>query len=646
MASNIKIKTVEQLEELLVQDLAWRKKEMISLKILVEKDKVNEPILLRAGIALLCAHFEGFIKRASNCYVGYVSQQKKLYSELKENFTALKMEKEFKSCSKSDKHSVHKKLLILHKELLTKRFIEKYDENNPFISTHSNPSSAELEEILETIGIESDIFETKATYIDSSLLEKRHKVVHGERSDLDKEDFLTTIINSIKKRERKERKEMSMSKTIFRELLDKEASPALGCTEPMMFALAGAITRKHAPGKVLRVDMVGCGLMVTGVQAVGIPNTGGKTGAFLASAVGIVNGDAEACKEVLHNIRPEDVVAAEELIQNAEFTLDMDNSTGKQVYFKLTLTTDEHVATVIFEDEHHTWTYLEADGKVLVDNRKPAGEMLIPANDVDWDVFTIENIYNWCKTADISEFGRAKEAVEMNTKVATDGLENPRGIQTARILRKNVESGFVAEDEITHVLMWGTAGADARMGGSDYPTMVSTASGNQGLMVVMAPWASSQYRKMSAEDGYRAVAFALLMNTFMKYASKEYVYMPPTCSCATTAAPAAAAGVAFLHGLTPQQINDMLCTAQVQMAGVVCDGAKPSCATRMYVALFGSLQAMMMAKEGIRATNVEGFVHNDLKVTLENLYRLQHDVLHNKVDAILWDIVKEQKVIH
>ena len=122
--------------------------------------------------------------------------------------------------------------------------------------------------------------------------------------------------------------------------------------------------------------------------------------------------------------------------------------------------------------------------------------------------------------------------------------------------------------------------------------------------------------------------------------------MPPTCSCATTAAPAAAAGVAFLHGLTPQQINDMLCTAQVQMAGVVCDGAKPSCATRMYVALFGSLQAMMMAKEGIRATNVEGFVHNDLKVTLENLYRLQHDVLHNKVDAILWDIVKEQKVIH
>ena len=193
MASNIKIKTVEKLEELLMQDLAWRKKEMFSLKILVEKDEVNEPILLRAGIALLCAHFEGFIKRASNCYIGYVAEQKKLYSELKENFTALKIEKEFKSCALSEKHSVHKKLLIMHDNLATKTFKEKYDENSPFISTHSNPSSNELKEILETIGVESDIFETKATYIDSSLLEKRHHVVHGDRSDLDKADFMTTF---------------------------------------------------------------------------------------------------------------------------------------------------------------------------------------------------------------------------------------------------------------------------------------------------------------------------------------------------------------------------------------------------------------------------------------------------------------------
>ena len=193
MASNLKIKTVEKLEEILLKDLAWRKKEVVSLKILVEKDQVNEPILLRAGIALLCAHFEGFIKKASNCYIGYVAEQKQLYTDLKENFSALKMEKEFESCAKSDKHSVHKKLLLMHDNLASKKFSEKYNEDKPFISTHSNPSSTELKEILDTIGIESDIFETKATYIDSSLLAKRHHVVHGDRSELDKDDFLTTF---------------------------------------------------------------------------------------------------------------------------------------------------------------------------------------------------------------------------------------------------------------------------------------------------------------------------------------------------------------------------------------------------------------------------------------------------------------------
>lgn len=193
MANNIRVKSVEKLEELLMKDLAWRKKEMFSLKILVEKDSMNESILLRAGIALLCAHFEGFIKRASNCYVGYVSEQRHTYGELKENFSALKMEKEFKSCSKSDKHSVHKKLLIVHHNLTSMRFQEKYNENSPFISTHSNPSSNELKEILETIGIESNIFETKSTYIDSALLENRHNVVHGNKSELDKDDFFTTF---------------------------------------------------------------------------------------------------------------------------------------------------------------------------------------------------------------------------------------------------------------------------------------------------------------------------------------------------------------------------------------------------------------------------------------------------------------------
>lgn len=188
----IKIKTIEQLEDYLIADLAWRKKEIISLKILIEKDTVNEPILLRAGIALLCAHFEGFIKKSCNSYIAYVSSQNEKYSGLKDNFAALKMEKEFVECAKSEKHSRHSNLIKKYRELQKIKFRIDFFEEDPILSTKSNPSSEVLRELLFSIGIDSEIFETKTNYIDSNLLAERNRIVHGQRSDLRREDFLST----------------------------------------------------------------------------------------------------------------------------------------------------------------------------------------------------------------------------------------------------------------------------------------------------------------------------------------------------------------------------------------------------------------------------------------------------------------------
>jgi hypothetical protein len=193
MGTNLKIKSLESLGDYLDEDLAWRKKEMLSLKLLVEKDQVNREILLRAGIALLCAHFEGFVKYSSDCYVAYVSNQKIKSSALKNNFLALKMEKAFAACATSPKHSVHTNIIDKYLHYIESNFQLNITKEKGVISTHSNPSSKELKEILATLGIESNLFETKAHYIDDSLLKNRHCVVHGERSNLEMEDFLTTF---------------------------------------------------------------------------------------------------------------------------------------------------------------------------------------------------------------------------------------------------------------------------------------------------------------------------------------------------------------------------------------------------------------------------------------------------------------------
>jgi hypothetical protein len=188
----LKIKSIEELEDKLGEDLSWRKKEILSLKMLIESDVVNKKILLRASIALLCAHFEGFVKTASNYYVIYIGNKKIKSSEINNNLVAMKMCKKIKRCGETEKSSVHGELLNFFEKTRDEKFFIKYNPDNPIISTNSNPSSTVLEEILKSLGVESDIFETKKKYIDYSLLQNRHKVVHGERFDLDYDDFIST----------------------------------------------------------------------------------------------------------------------------------------------------------------------------------------------------------------------------------------------------------------------------------------------------------------------------------------------------------------------------------------------------------------------------------------------------------------------
>lgn len=183
------IKTIEDLEALLQSDLAWRKKEMLSMKILIANDTKNEAVLLRAGMALLCAHFEGFIKYAANSYVWYVSDQGIPNKSLKNNFIAFKLESAFKKNKESDKNSVHQQVLSKYDELSKRNFKIK----SKVISTHANPSSEEIKEILSSIGVETNIFDLKKTYIDRELLSNRHKVVHGERYPIRRDDFDTTF---------------------------------------------------------------------------------------------------------------------------------------------------------------------------------------------------------------------------------------------------------------------------------------------------------------------------------------------------------------------------------------------------------------------------------------------------------------------
>ena len=437
-----------------------------------------------------------------------------------------------------------------------------------------------------------------------------------------------------------------MTKHAFVQVMENELIPALGCTEPVAFALNGATARKHAPGEIKRIHMEGSGLMVIGVQSVGIPNTGGKRGGFLSTVLGVIAGDPDQDMEVLNKVTQADVETAEKLIEDLQaagnLTIDM-VTPAPSIYLRTTVETDRHTATVSMWSEHNVIKYIEQDGRILLGSREDetAAIEAEKKNAVDSSFLSVESIYDFCTSCDISELGHIKTAIELTRGVCRDGLENSYGLQVARTLQDQIDNGLIARDEFTHILMWTTAGLDARMGGSDHTAMSNTGSGNQGIICSMAPIAAGEWRNCSEDEIIRAVALSNLMNIYLDYRSNEYAHLSPMCYCSGVAPAAAASGVAYLHGADKEQISDTIRTALGNLAGVICDGAKPSCAFRSYTGLSGALQGMLMAEKGLSSSSIEGVVHDTVDGTIENLYQLQKQCM-SSTDEFVFNVKKKQ----
>lgn len=439
-----------------------------------------------------------------------------------------------------------------------------------------------------------------------------------------------------------------MEKSIYLQLLEKELIPACGCTEPMAFALAAALARKYAPGEIKEIHLKGSGLMVTGVQAVLIPNSHGRHGGFISTAMGVVAGNPDDDMEVLTKITDADLEEAEKLVKRlldaGTFTQDLEVNVPS-IYLSTNIVTDQHNATVVLQNEHNGICYIEADGKVILDSRdiNPVTEAL-EKNHVDKSILTIPKIVEFCDTVELDQLDHIRYAMKLTKDICQDGLDNPLGMQCGRVLMQNMDKGLVAKDEFNYTLAWTIAGLDARMGGTSFTAMSNTGSGNQGIICTMAPMAAGEWGKESEEKIIRAVTLANLMNIYLDYRSNEYAHLSPECYCGGVAPAAAACGVAYLRGDNADVLNDIVRTSLGNQAGIICDGAKPSCAFRAYTGLFATLHAMLLAEQGIATGSTEGIVHDSADVTIDNIYRLQKETMSH-TDEFVWKIKQEQKTI-
>lgn len=429
----------------------------------------------------------------------------------------------------------------------------------------------------------------------------------------------------------------------IRDIAERELIPALGCTEPMAFGLVSSTARSFAGGKhIQQIVVEGSPAMIKGVAYVKIPHSGGLNGGKYAAAIGAVGGDYRLDMEVFQTVTPEHVAAAVQLAESGFVTVKKIDA-DRKLYLKATVTTEEGVGVALIQDSHNNICYIEANGKVVKDTRLSTEETNVIRGDMpDYTVLSVPAVYDFCKNAPLEYFDRFKQAIALSVALSKDGMENEFGLQVGRNIRDAAGKGIIEESLANVAVQWGAAGVDARMGGSSFPAMSNSGSGNQGVTCTMPVVAVADYLGKTEEEKLRAVAASNMLTVFVKtHFDINYGRMAPVC-CAAVAAGGAGAGIAFMLGFDAKQLEMILQNILGAVAGLFCDGAKSNCALKVSMALQGALQSVILAQAGFAAGGLDGIVGEKIEDTIDNFFIIQKNGMSG-IEDVLCQIEAEKE---
>lgn len=394
----------------------------------------------------------------------------------------------------------------------------------------------------------------------------------------------------------------------FVAILKTELVPALGCTEPIALAYAAAKARSVL-GTMPRWAHVLCsGNIIKNVKSVKVPNSGGLKGVEAAAALGIVGGREEQQLEVLRDITEEHRRKTKELLE-AKFCKCYLLQDSPNLFIEVTVENGDDKATVRIENEHTNITYIEKNGEILfkktVEKEEETNKFL---EKVDKSLLSIERIVEFADTVDIADVKDVlQRQIDYNYAISEEGLRGEWGAQIGKLALSNGDS-----------MKWraiarACAGSDARMGGCAMPVIINSGSGNQGMTCSLPVIECARCMKKSDEELYRALCVAnLAVQEQKRFIGSLSAFCGVTCSAA-----GAAAGITYLCGGRTKQVGDTIINAICNVGGMVCDGAKASCASKIYTALQSAFLAHEMAMRGIVFEAGDGLVMDNAEETIK-----------------------------
>lgn len=389
-------------------------------------------------------------------------------------------------------------------------------------------------------------------------------------------------------------------------ILRKELVPAMGCTEPIAIAFTAAKARQVLGMDVERVRIEASGNIIKNVKSVVVPHTGGRKGLEAAAAIGIIAGDADRSLEVISSVTEEETAALDAFLK--EIPMEVEHACSDcPLDITVTVYHGDHKALVRVAKEHSNIVSIEKDGQVLYSVEDEASAEESP----EYGLLTMEGVYDFALSVNLDDIHDViARQIAFNTAISQEGLSHPYGANISRVLLDTYGDSVEIRARAA-----AAAGSDARMGGCELPVIINSGSGNQGMTASLPVIEYARELHSDEEHLYRALVLSNLVTIYQKmHIGRLSAY----CG-AVSAGAGAGAGITYLLGGDLTHICHTVVNALAITSGIICDGAKPSCAAKISAAIDAGIIGYHMYLEGRQFVHGDGIVGKDIEQTIENV---------------------------
>lgn len=395
--------------------------------------------------------------------------------------------------------------------------------------------------------------------------------------------------------------------TNYLRILEHELVPALGCTEPIAIAYASAKAVQILGEFPDTIEMQCSGNIIKNVKGVVVPNSGGLKGIDVAAILGAVGGDADSELEVLENVLPEHIERTKELVAQKICSCSLIEGVAN-LYITAKVIKGEHYAEVTIAGTHTNIIKIVKDDVVFID--KP---LQTNSDDEDFDKskLTVKDILEFADTVKIEDVKELLDRqIKLNSAIAQEGLDNNYGAQIGKTVMH-----VWAKSASTRACARAAAGSDARMSGCSLPVVINSGSGNQGMTVSLPVIVYAEEWEVSQEKLYRSLVVSNLIAIHQKY----YIGSLSAYCGAVSAACGAGAGITYMYGGSYEQVSLTIINTLGNIGGIVCDGAKPSCAAKIAISIDAALMAFQLSIRNKSFLPGEGLIKGDVEETIKSM---------------------------